>query len=180
MDDLDDHLAGGDGLHHLLADGTRTHLVDERAHDIERHVRLDQRTAHLAQSEIDIGLRQRAAPRQLVEYAAEAVGQALEHAVSVGRTGDRPLARSGRTANAKRTRGRKSLAGGDLRDQVPVGVSASAEAGCAVSLGFNRGGVKADGVRRQVPSGATTRSKVVMASRKGFMCGIRASHREAA
>ena len=74
VDDLDDHLAGRDRADHVLADGAGAHLVGERAHHVERHVRLDQRAADLAHRLVDVGLRQRAALRQLVEDAAQAFG----------------------------------------------------------------------------------------------------------
>ena len=48
MHDLDDHLAGRDGLHQLMADGLGAHPVGEGAHHVERHIRLDQRAAHFA------------------------------------------------------------------------------------------------------------------------------------
>ncbi len=70
MHDLDDHLARRDGAHHLLADGLLLHPVDERAHHVERDVGLEQRAAHLAHGLADVGLGQRAAPRQLVEDRA--------------------------------------------------------------------------------------------------------------
>ena len=55
------------------------HPVDEGFHDVERDVGLEQRAAHLAQRLVDVGLRQRAAAGDLVENAAQAVGQRLEH-----------------------------------------------------------------------------------------------------
>ena len=45
------------------------HLVDEGARHVERDVGLEQRAADLAQRRVDVGLRQRAAPRQAVENA---------------------------------------------------------------------------------------------------------------
>ena len=67
--DLHDHLAGRDRLQHLGADGVRAHLVGEGAHHLERDVRLEQRTADLAQGRVDVLLGQRAAARELVEDA---------------------------------------------------------------------------------------------------------------
>ena len=72
MDDLDDHLAGLDRLQHRGADGLGAHLVGEGAHDVERHVGLEQRAAHLAQRRRDIRLRQRAAAGQAVQDGAKA------------------------------------------------------------------------------------------------------------
>jgi hypothetical protein len=81
VDDLDDHLARRDRLHDLAADGALLDRLDERAHDLERHVGLDQRAAHLAHRGIDIGLRQRTAAGELVEDAAEPILQGIEHAI---------------------------------------------------------------------------------------------------
>ena len=58
------------------------HLVDEGAHHVERDVGLEQRAAHLAQRGVDVGLGQRAAPRQAVENAAEPFGQTVEHGLT--------------------------------------------------------------------------------------------------
>jgi hypothetical protein len=57
----------------------RAQLVGERAHHVERHVRFEQRATHLAQRRIDVGFRQRAAPRQAIEDAAKLFRQAVEH-----------------------------------------------------------------------------------------------------
>ena len=57
VDDLHDHLAGRDRLHHLRADRARPHLVGEGAHDIERDVGLEQGAAHLAQRFGDVAPR---------------------------------------------------------------------------------------------------------------------------
>ena len=45
------------------------HLVDEGARHVERDVGFEQRAPHLAQRDIDVLRRQRAAPRQAVEDA---------------------------------------------------------------------------------------------------------------
>ena len=74
IDDLDDHLAGRDRAHHLLADRLRLHAVDEVAHDIERDIGLEQRAAHLAHGLGDVGLAQRALAGELVEDGVEPVG----------------------------------------------------------------------------------------------------------
>ncbi len=79
MHDLDDHLAGGDGAHHLLADGLRPHRVGEVAHHVERHVGLEQRAANLAHRFIDVGLVKRALAGELVEDGAKAIRQGFEH-----------------------------------------------------------------------------------------------------
>jgi hypothetical protein len=67
MDDLDDHLAGLDRLQDGGADGLLAHLVGEGAHDFQRHVGFEQRTADLAQRRRDIGLGQRATAGQAVQ-----------------------------------------------------------------------------------------------------------------
>ena len=73
MDDLDDLLPRLDRLHDGLADRLLLHPVDEGPHDLQRHVGLDQRAAHLAQGRRDVLLRERAAPGQVVEDATEAI-----------------------------------------------------------------------------------------------------------
>ena len=83
VDDLHDHLAGRDRLDHLDADGALLDLVGEAARHVERDVGLEQRAAHLAQRRIDVGFRQRAAPRQPVENAVQLFRQTVEHCVLV-------------------------------------------------------------------------------------------------
>ena len=73
IDDLDHHLAGRDRAQDFLADRLGLHLVDEVAHHIERDVRFEQRTAHLAHRLADVALGERAATRQLVENAGQAI-----------------------------------------------------------------------------------------------------------
>ena len=82
MHDLHDHLAGRDRFDHLDADGTPFDLFGEGAGDVERHVGLEQRAAHLAQRGIDIGFRQRAAPGQAVEDAVQPIRKTVEHDAS--------------------------------------------------------------------------------------------------
>ena len=98
VDDLDDHLAGLDRLDHRGADRLGAGAVDERAHDFERHVGLEQRAAHLAHGGVDVLLGEGAAAGQLVQYAGELFGKALEHGFAPGFRRLR--------ANAKRARGR--------------------------------------------------------------------------
>ena len=76
--DLHDHLAGRHRLDDVDADRALLHLLDEGARHVERDVGLEQRAAHLAQRRVDVGLRQRAAPRQAVEHAAKAIRQVVE------------------------------------------------------------------------------------------------------
>ena len=53
--------------------------VDERAHNLERDVRLEQRAAHLAHRGVDVLLGEGAAAGEFIQYAGELFGQALEH-----------------------------------------------------------------------------------------------------
>ena len=77
--DLHDHLARRHRFDDLDADGMAFDLVDKGAHHVEGDVGLEQRAAHFAQRRIDVGLGQRAAPRQAVENAAEPFRQRVEH-----------------------------------------------------------------------------------------------------
>ena len=54
--------------------------VDERAHDFERDVGLEQGAPHLAHRGVDVLLGEGAAAGQLIQYAGELFRQALEHA----------------------------------------------------------------------------------------------------
>ncbi len=69
MHDLDDHLPRRHRAQHLLADRFLAHPLRERLHDLKRHVRLDQRAAHLAHGLGHVAIGERAAPRELIEYA---------------------------------------------------------------------------------------------------------------
>jgi hypothetical protein len=77
--DLDDHLAGRDGLDDGDADRALAHLVDEGAGYIERDVGLDEGAAHLAQRGVDISLGERTAAGEPVEDAGQSFRQAVEH-----------------------------------------------------------------------------------------------------
>jgi hypothetical protein len=78
MDDLDHHLAGRDRLDHGGADRLLADAVDKAAHHVERDVSLEQRAAHLAHRGVDIGLRQRTATRQPIEYPTKLFRQIVE------------------------------------------------------------------------------------------------------
>ena len=67
VDDLDDHLAGRDGVQHLRADRALAHLGDEVLDHLQRHVGIEQRQADFAQRLGDVGLAQRPAAAQAVE-----------------------------------------------------------------------------------------------------------------
>ena len=73
MDDLDDHLAGFDRFDHLGADGLGADRFGERTHDVQRDVGFEQRAADLAHGLGDVGIRQGAAARELVENTREAI-----------------------------------------------------------------------------------------------------------
>ena len=72
MDDLDDHLAGGDRAHHLLADRLLLHRLGEVADHVERDIGLEQRDPHLAHGLTHVGIGQRPFAGELVEDGAEA------------------------------------------------------------------------------------------------------------
>src|SRR6266403_850211 len=78
MDDLDHHLAGRDRLDDGGADRLLAHAIGEASDDIERDVSLEQRAAHLAHRGVDIGLRQRTAARQPIEYPTKLFRQIVE------------------------------------------------------------------------------------------------------
>ena len=70
MNDLDDLLAGGDRLQDIGANRLFRRLIDKPAHHRQRNVGLQQRDPHLAHGLAHVGFIERAAPTQLVEYAA--------------------------------------------------------------------------------------------------------------
>ncbi len=74
MHDLDDHLAGRDGAHHVLADRLRLHGIGEVAHHVERDIGLEQSAAHLAHGFRHVSLGQRPLTGELVEDGAKALG----------------------------------------------------------------------------------------------------------
>ena len=102
-------------LMHVDADRALLHLLDEGARHFERHVGLEQRAAHLAHRLVDVGLGQRAAPRQAVEHSGQAIRQVVEHRAPSGRGRPDP--------NTFGARGRIALSGGCLRPPGPVGGS---------------------------------------------------------
>jgi hypothetical protein len=71
MHDLDDHLAGRDRPHNLLADGLGLHGLGEVTHHVERDIGFEQRAAHLAHRLADVSLGKRALAGELVEDGAE-------------------------------------------------------------------------------------------------------------
>ena len=150
MDDLHHHLAGGHRLDHGGADRLLADLFGEAPDDVERDVGLEQRAAHLAHRGVDVGLRQRPAPRQPIENATQLFRQIVEQLPSSfaphpGGAGERlrsrvraaqPVAgldpsrrrycgssRSRGRPNTFCARGRIALSGVDLRPQGPGGGS---------------------------------------------------------
>ena len=85
MDDLDDHLAGRHGFDDRRTDSLLRHPGDEIADNIERDIGLEQRAAHFAHGFADVGLGERAAPAELVEYAGKAFLKGLEHRFPLSR-----------------------------------------------------------------------------------------------
>ena len=81
VDDLHHHLAGRHGFDDLDPDGMALDLVDEGARHIERHIGFEQRPPHFPQCGIHVVLRQRAAPGEAIEDAAEPFGERIEHPV---------------------------------------------------------------------------------------------------
>ncbi len=69
VDDLDDLLAGRDGIQHLGADGAFADLGDEVAHHRQGDVGVQQRQADFPQRFGDVGLVQRSAGAEPVENA---------------------------------------------------------------------------------------------------------------
>ena len=72
VDDLDHHLAGLDRLDDGSADRLGARAVDERAHDLERDVGLEQRAAHLAHRGVDVLLGEGAAAGEFIQICRRA------------------------------------------------------------------------------------------------------------
>ena len=92
VDDFHHHLAGFDRLDDGGADRLGARAVDEGAHDVERDVGLDERAPHFAHRGVDVLFRERAAAGQLVQYAGELFGEALEHGLLLMGSGSRQSA----------------------------------------------------------------------------------------
>ena len=78
MDDLDHHLAGSDRLDDGGTDRLFADAIGKASDDVERDVGFEQRAAHLAHRGVDIGLRERTAPRQPIENATKLFRQIVE------------------------------------------------------------------------------------------------------
>ena len=79
MDDLHDLLRAGDRLDDLLADRALAHRRDELPHDLQVHIGLEQRDAHVAERFLEVGLGDARPPAQALESERELVGELLEH-----------------------------------------------------------------------------------------------------
>ena len=133
MDDLDHHLAGRDRLDDGGADRLLADAFGEAADHVERDVGLEQRAAHLAHRGIDVGFRQRTAPRQPIENATKLFRQIVEQCryPALHRGSLRSAHPSRRRFAVLRmrvskhfcARGRIALSGVDLRSQGPGGGS---------------------------------------------------------
>ena len=79
VDDLHDHLAGVRVLDDLAAHGALADPGDELLHDLVVDVGFEEREAHLAHRDVDIGLGDAAAAGEVGEGQPEAIGQGVEH-----------------------------------------------------------------------------------------------------
>ena len=104
VDDLHHHLAGRHRLDDVDADRALLDLIDEGARHLERYVGFEQRAAHLAHRFVDVGLRQRAAPRQAIEHSTKAFRQAVEQ-----RDDSQVLATIGRCKTRSRPRAHRAV-----------------------------------------------------------------------
>jgi hypothetical protein len=77
--DLHDLLARVERLEHVLAERPLLYRRGELLDDLEVHVRLEQREAHLAHRLVHVVLGQLAARADVAEGALEAVGEGVEH-----------------------------------------------------------------------------------------------------
>ena len=75
VDDLDDHLRGGETLEHVRADGALADGFDKVLDDLVAHVGLEQRETHLAHRFLYVRLRQTALAAELFENVIEFVGK---------------------------------------------------------------------------------------------------------
>ena len=105
VDDLDDLLAGGDGLGDGLALGLVGDCLDEVAGDGEGDVGFEQRGADLAEGGGDVLVGEGALAGERAEDAGEPVGKGLEHRAAA------------LLENDDRAGGRYALTGGDPEGQ---------------------------------------------------------------
>jgi hypothetical protein len=81
--DLDDLLAGSDGLHDLLAHRASSDPGKQVVRDLHRDVGVDQGVADVREAGIHLLRMQLPSRPELLENAVEAVGELLEHGASV-------------------------------------------------------------------------------------------------
>src|SRR6266536_4491026 len=79
MHQLDDLLAGTDGLDLERTDGPLAHPLDEAACDLEAHVRLEQMAADLAQRVGHIAFREHPATSEPAQYPGQPLGKGRKH-----------------------------------------------------------------------------------------------------
>src|SRR5207248_916817 len=80
VDDLDDHLSGGERTQDLLADGFLADALDEVPDDGDGDVRLEEREADLLDAFFDVGLGQLSLATQARECIIQPLRKTLEHA----------------------------------------------------------------------------------------------------
>ncbi len=79
MHQLDDLLAGTDGLDLECTNGPLAHPLDEAPRDLEAHVRLEQMPADLAQRVGHIAFREHPATSEPVQYPGQLLGKGRKH-----------------------------------------------------------------------------------------------------
>src|SRR6266508_16184 len=79
MHQLDDLLAGTDGLDLERTNGPLAHPLDEAARDLEAHVRLEQVAADLAQRVSHIAFREHPPTSEPVQYPGQLLGKGRKH-----------------------------------------------------------------------------------------------------
>ena len=82
---LSDLLPRRDGFEDLLADSQFGDVLDEFSRDGQRHIGLEQRDPHLAHRRGHILFAQAGGTAQLVEYAAQTIGQGIEHRLTISK-----------------------------------------------------------------------------------------------
>ena len=79
VDDLDDLLARGEALQHLLAERALAHVATKSLDDLEVDVGLEQREPDLAHRASRSARRRASALAEVAEDALEPVGKGVEH-----------------------------------------------------------------------------------------------------
>src|SRR5262249_4581990 len=78
-DDANDLLLGRQAFQHFLVDGAIAHAIDERLHDLEVDVRLEQRHPDFAECQLDGLFREASLSANAAEYVLQTIGKGLEH-----------------------------------------------------------------------------------------------------